>query len=141
MLWWKRLFASLFLLGVLILIDHVTKWTALQYLPQEKVFCNTSGPWGIPIPQSLLIGLSACILIGMIGIEWKERAYRNAWILILAGGTSNLLERIFRRCVVDFLDIPLIPFFNIADVFITGGCFFLVYLLVVDKYIERKNIY
>lgn len=135
--WRRRLFASFFILAVLILIDHAAKWAALWYLPQGHVICNTGGAWGIPIPQSLLIGVSICILIGMMSIEWKEWSYRSAWMLIVAGGASNLLDRIFRRCVVDFLDAPFIPLFNIADIFITIGCCSLLYVFLKGEYKER----
>ena len=46
--------------------------------------------------------------------------------LTIAGGTSNLLDRMFRHFVVDFIDISdLINFavFNVADIFITIGIF------------------
>lgn len=48
----------------------------------------------------------------------------NIWILIslatiVAGGIGNLIDRIFRGYVIDYIDItPLIkyPMFNIADI-------------------------
>lgn len=46
--------------------------------------------------------------------------------LVLAGGISNLIDRIFRGYVVDFLDItPMInfPVFNFADIMIVVAVF------------------
>lgn len=46
--------------------------------------------------------------------------------LTIAGGTSNLLDRMFRHFVVDFIDVSdFINFavFNVADIFITIGVF------------------
>jgi signal peptidase II len=39
----------------------------------------------------------------------------------LGGATGNLLDRLFRGAVVDFIDLRVWPVFNLADVAITAG--------------------
>ena len=57
-------------------------------------------------------------------IKFRERIY---WSVILAGGLGNLLDRIYRGYVVDFIDITFNPYvFNLADCFVTLGIIFLI---------------
>jgi signal peptidase II len=52
-----------------------------------------------------------------------------AWLAIglLAGGAlGNLADRLFRDAVVDFIDLPAWPSFNLADIAITAGAVMLV---------------
>ena len=49
--------------------------------------------------------------------------------LLLGGAAGNLIDRLQRGYVTDFLDIPAWPAFNIADVCITVGVLSLLYVL------------
>ena len=55
--------------------------------------------------------------------------------MILSGAISNLLDRIFRNFVVDFIDLRIIGFaiFNVADMLVVGGCILLIYQLFLNK--------
>ena len=66
-------------------------------------------------------------------ILFKERVY---WSLILAGGLGNLLDRIVRGYVVDFIDITFNPYvFNLADCLVTIGIIF----LLLDSFFVHKS--
>jgi signal peptidase II len=43
------------------------------------------------------------------------------YILILAGGISNIMDRLYYGCVIDYVPFLNISSFNIADTFITIG--------------------
>ena len=49
--------------------------------------------------------------------------------LLLGGAAGNLIDRLDRGYVTDFIDLPLWPAFNIADICITLGVLSLLYVL------------
>lgn len=100
-------------------------WLRLRVIETEHTagVCNTGGPFGVPVPQSLLVIVGLFIGIFLIR-EWqKESSLLGAWpwILIMAGGAGNLLERVFFGCIMDYIALPLFPVFNAADILLTLG--------------------
>jgi signal peptidase II len=49
--------------------------------------------------------------------------------LLLGGAAGNLIDRLDRGYVTDFIDLPAWPAFNVADVCITFGVLSLLYVL------------
>jgi signal peptidase II len=64
----------------------------------------------------------------------KSGFLKISLVLIVGGAIGNLLDRIFRGYVVDFLEFHFSsttsPIFNIADIFIIIGTLLLVYYLI-----------
>lgn len=63
-------------------------------------------------------------------------------VLIISGGISNLIDRIFRGYVVDYIDINKIinyPVFNIADIFIVIGMTLLIGYIVIKTIKKQEN--
>lgn len=60
---------------------------------------------------------------------------RLAIAFIIAGAGGNLLDRIFKGGVIDFIDLKIWPIFNLADIFITVGAI----LLFIDLITLRKK--
>ena len=56
--------------------------------------------------------------------------------LIFGGGCGNFISRAVVGCVTDFLDIHIIPVFNVADICVTGGC---ILLLIYYFFFEGKK--
>ena len=75
---------------------------------------------------------------------YMEKHPKAHWTLLLAiemivsGGIGNLIDRIWKGSVTDFLDFTAIPgwewIFNIADIAVCAGCLLLVlYIFKFDK--------
>ncbi len=90
--------------------------------------CNSGIVWGAPIMPALFYPLWLALLLFLTRLLTKAVDNRNkvALILILAGGFSNMLDRVFYGCVRDFIDLKIWPVFNLADIYITIGVLFLI---------------
>jgi len=102
---------------------------------------NTGGAFGIFNTNVMTVILMNIILLGMIIrflILKKDYMSKNVYIsllFIIAGGVSNLIDRIFRGYVVDFIDITQIinfPVFNFADIVLVIGWVLLVIAIFKD---------
>ena len=58
--------------------------------------------------------------------------------MILAGGLGNLIDRVFRGYVVDFIATPFIATFNIADSLVVIGVFLLLISEIIDSIRNKK---
>lgn len=63
------------------------------------------------------------------------------FVLISAGGLGNIIDRIFRGYVIDYIDVLFVDFyvFNFADCLITVGAFLLFFNQIYQIYKEHKN--
>lgn len=125
----------------LVIIDQFTKRLALD-LPDGglsiiknffslKYSENFGIAFSIPVPKVALILGTIALLILLTYFFFKELNLKKyiaqaAIALIWAGGFGNLIDRIFRGYVVDFISIWKWPIFNIADIYILGGVLLLI---------------
>lgn len=73
------------------------------------------------------------LVLGLLLWFYKKTEPKTFWLrcgtgLVISGALGNLIDRIFRGYVVDFLDFRLIdfPVFNIADIAVCVGAVMLV---------------
>lgn len=108
---------------------------------------NTGGAYGIGsnnivtfiVINVIIISVFMKFIISRINeINIKEL---SAMSLIIAGGIGNLIDRIFRGYVIDFIDINPVfkyPVFNIADICVVVGCIIIAIDLIVNTIKSRK---
>lgn len=137
----------LFIIILLTCIDQYSKFVIIQNMDLgekivliENFFSLThvrNYGAGFSILQNATVFLSAvsilaiCILIYMLLHEKKlSLVSKTAYLLIISGALGNLIDRVLKTYVTDFLDFLIFgydfPVFNIADSFITVGCFLLI---------------
>lgn len=96
-----------------------------------------------------IIIIIANIIIIYLLLKFLIKNYKNLVdivklfiVMIISGGVSNLIDRIFRGCVVDYIDINQIikyPVFNIADIFIVIGMALLIGYIVIKTIKKQEN--
>lgn len=134
----------------LLLADQYTKWLAISHLKGQKPFViisrvlefsyleNTGAAFSsFAGKQTLLICLTTVVTLLLL---WKYLTLpdgkrfvpmRLCMLLILSGAVGNLIDRVSRNYVVDFIYfVPIdFPKFNVADIYITVGVAVLAFLL------------
>ena len=128
--------------GVVLLLDQVTKLLAAESLADGRpieVLGNLvrlglrmnegaafSLSWGGPLVLAVLSGI-AVVALGYLLMSGRIPGRTLALCLgcIMGGAAGNLIDRILRGAVVDFIDIGAVswrwPTFNVADIGITLG--------------------
>ncbi len=146
---------------VLVVLDHITKHMALLRLkPIQNMTVwngfldftyveNRGAAFGMLTGQRwLFILLTIVVTIFILYAFWKlprAKEYywlRGALLLIFAGAIGNMIDRILRGYVVDFLEFTWIrwPVFNLADIYVVTGTILLLILVcfVIKEEPEQK---
>ncbi len=149
---------SIFLIVALVVIDQITKIFAAAYLPDtpEGVSVidgvlslyyveNTGISFSLLASKLVLIIIVTSIIIAILSYvllatpkEKKYLPFSVTLAVIIAGAAGNLIDRIIRGYVIDFLKTDFIdfPIFNFADICVCLGLIVLVFLIIF-KYKEN----
>lgn len=86
-----------------------------------------------------VVGIAA-IFIYLTVTKPKSWWMRLALCFIVGGGVGNMIDRIARGYVIDFIDCRFINFyvFNVADSFVCVGCAMFIIAVIIDEVRERK---
>lgn len=134
---------------VLVIIDQLLKILMINkefiIIPNLLKFSyveNTNGAFGIGTKYIVLL-FSIIIIAGIIIYLLKENKKINnyiPYILILFGSIGNLIDRIFRGYVIDFININIFnfPTFNLADIAIVLGISLLIIEIIKTNF-KIKN--
>lgn len=89
--------------------------------------------------SAVLIGVTIVVLISVLAYVSQGRTGPRMWVssgLLVGGALGNLADRVRIGAVVDWVDVPLWPTFNLADAAIVLGVLCLV--LIPDEEPARE---
>ena len=141
---------------VIIALDQISKYWVVNNIGLTDSFTvipkiidfvyvkNTGAAFSFLSDKTYGIILLSCVsVIFSVGVIWymiskkpQNKLLTISLALMLSGAIGNVIDRIFRGYVVDFIETTFIkfPVFNIADIAITTGAFLvIVYVLFFEK--------
>ena len=154
----KEKLAAIFGLVLLLIFDQWTKLLAISHLKGQAdiellpgIFSlhyleNHGAAFVILRDQQLVFLILAAVFLVAAVILYLRMPFtasmiplRIITVFIAAGAVGNMIDRLFRHYVVDFLYFSLIdfPVFNVADIYITC-CAVLLVLFVVFYYKDEE---
>ena len=94
---------------------------------------NRGVAFGLFVNGGVLLVIIGVAAVSALLIFFATHSRRPlVWLptgLLLGGAAGNLIDRLDRGYVTDFIDLPLWPAFNLADMCITFGVLSLLYVL------------
>ena len=127
-----------YIIGIIIIIvDQLSKVLminkSITLIPNFLNFTyteNLGGAFGLG-KQQIIFLLSLILTIGIIIYLIKNKSKiinYIPFILIISGSIGNLIDRVFRGYVIDFIDVNIFNFpnFNIADICVVIGVIWLI---------------
>lgn len=147
---------------IIIFFDQWTKYVIVQkmdlyesievihnffYITSHR---NTGAAWGILQDQMVFFYvITIVVVVGIIYYLEKlakgRQLFTIALSLILGGAIGNFVDRLFRKEVVDFLDVKIFtydfPIFNVADSALSIGVMFIIIVTIMEeKKAKRKKV-
>ena len=152
----KSLFILIVIL-ILTIIDQIIKYLVVSNISigSEKIIIdnflkfmyirNTGAAFGILSGNIIFLIFITVLLIFYIVNEMKKNINNNlsllSFSLILSGALGNLIDRVVRGYVVDYISFTLfnreMSVFNLADTYITIGVVLLIYIVIKEGKNER----
>ena len=143
--------------AILIILEQLTKVVVLvnkDKLPInviENIFMisyveNSGAAFGIKVGSVWsFVAINIVVLGIIIKFIYSQLSELNnktivIFSLVLAGGISNLIDRIFRGYVIDFISVKLykFPVFNTADIIITVSIIILI-IIILSNCLKSKK--
>lgn len=151
----QRVRLVLLIVGIVLLIDQLTKHWAVTSLGDDRVIdvvwtlrFNLSFNQGMAFSTGTglgpVIGVVA-LCISAVVFRWSmhqtSTAARVAAGLVIGGALGNVVDRLFRGdawlrgAVVDFIDFQWFPIFNVADSAVNiGGAVFVLWTMLSPRH-------
>jgi len=136
---------------LVIFIDQLVKYLVDKYMVygqsvplfngflQLTYVRNTGAAFSLFVgfsPYLIAVGVLAAIVVVFFHYRLPPKDFylQMSLAFILGGSLGNLIDRVARSFVVDYIDILIWPVFNIADIMINLGV-----ILIAIKLFEKKK--
>lgn len=130
----KKWFLHALLFFGLVLFDQIIKVLIGKFFYSLQSM-NSGGAFGVGgwLSYYSLITLIALVPL-FLGYFIASEKYKVPFVLIIAGGFSNQIDRVFKGGVIDYIDLKIWPSFNLADSLIFVGVF-----LVLMRFLRNQK--
>lgn len=144
---------------ILVVIDQIIKWAVVQWKPCFNLLGdilkidyseNTGTIFGMFEGKNMEFMIIAAVLCVMLALFMRKFVPRRTfkekcYMLILSGGIGNLIDRIVRGFVIDYVSLKWIGVFNLSDIYIVIGFILVVILEMRDIWTDgsekKKDFY
>ncbi len=94
-----------------------------------------------PLMTALAIICMIAVLVVIYSGWLTSKIDYASVVLIAAGGFGNIIDRVFRGFVIDYIEVLFVDFyvFNFADCLITVAAFTIIFYQIYCLYKDRKN--
>lgn len=120
--------------------------TVIGNFLQFRYVENTGAAFSLFEDKTVLLSVFSALVMAvgfylLIARKFKSKVLVASVVMIMGGGLGNLIDRVFRHFVVDYIEVLFIdfPVFNFADCFITVGEFVLIGYLLWDIFRDFKK--
>ncbi len=153
----KILVYSIIVVSIIITLDQISKYiiiktgfetTIIPNILEITYVENKGGAFGVGQNSTPMFIITNFVVLGIIirfiylQRDLIDKVTLNILLVILAGGFGNLIDRIARGFVVDFISMfpsTNFPKFNFADICITLGWIALAFVFAQNTYKEIKQ--
>jgi signal peptidase II len=142
----KENLKDLLIITGIIILDQLTKYFALKNLTETPIIKNvfhltlvknTGIGFGLLRESNTLLIFLTITILALIVYYFKylsdDPKYDLGVCLVTGGAISNIIDRIFRNFIIDFINFKIWPVFNIADAAITIGIIYLIIITLKQK--------
>lgn len=148
---------SLAVMIALVTADQVIKYFVYAYLRpigsvlviskvlQFSYYENDGAMMGMMSGKTALMTILALICLGVIAFvifsgKVKFGVDYCCIVLMMSGGLGNIIDRIFRGYVIDYIEVLFVDFyiFNFADCLVTCAAFIMIGNQIYEIYKEKK---
>ena len=120
-------------------IPVIGDWMNFTYIRNEgAAFSIFSGNTFVTVVLTSAL-LVFCLAFIIHEVRAREISIAVCMTCVLGGGLSNMYDRIHFGYVTDMISCGNFAIFNVADMFVTCGCFVAVFLLILEMKDEDRK--